>query len=486
MRITTRRNRVPAQLACLAVVTATWITSTAFAAECGASSTFRPNPLITDEERCRLEAWALETGSSALLVSVGGETVFELETERSETPIHIMSVTKSVASLAIGRLIQEGKIDSLDLPLSELFPEWRQGRKAEITLLHLLTHATGLQDIPNAGVEIEPSEDVVQLALAAELAEAPGAAFRYNNKASNLLTAVVEERSGRKLDDYLRQTVFADLGISDAEWLRDSADNPYGMAGLFLAARDLVKIGQLMNQRGTWNGEQLIDREFAEQALTSQRNDYDRVGLLWWLLADWPSGYQANGWLGQWLMGLPEAGAVVVRLVDRADATGDGGGEFLDLMQEVLTAGDAAAASTASPEIAAEEVAAGKPPESQPPSVTLPPELDRVLRDYEQAWREGDPEGLAALFTADGYVLSHGRPPVVGRAAITERYKGSGGSLYLRAFHYQMEGDVGFILGGYTYEEGAPDRGKFTLALARNADGRWLIVSDMDNSNRSN
>ncbi|MGI9174910.1 MAG: YybH family protein, partial [Rhodothermales bacterium] len=45
-------------------------------------------------------------------------------------------------------------------------------------------------------------------------------------------------------------------------------------------------------------------------------------------------------------------------------------------------------------------------------SITLPPELDRVLRDYEQGWRDRDADALAALFTPDGFVLRAGHPPV--------------------------------------------------------------------------
>ena len=43
-------------------------------------------------------------------------------------------------------------------------------------------------------------------------------------------------------------------------------------------------------------------------------------------------------------------------------------------------------------------------------SVTLPPELDRVLRDYENAWQAKDAGALARLFTEDGFVLSNGKP----------------------------------------------------------------------------
>ena len=49
------------------------------------------------------------------------------------------------------------------------------------------------------------------------------------------------------------------------------------------------------------------------------------------------------------------------------------------------------------------------------PSVTLPPELDRVLRDYETAWAAKDAARLAKLFAEDGYVLPGGSPPVKGR-----------------------------------------------------------------------
>src|SRR5712692_196215 len=70
------------------------------------------------------------------------------------------------------------------------------------------------------------------------------------------------------------------------------------------------------------------------------------------------------------------------------------------------------------------------------PSVTLPPELDRVLRDYERAWQAHDPAALAELFDEDGFVLASTRPPVRGRAAIREAYAKAGGPLALRALAF--------------------------------------------------
>jgi len=117
-------------------------------------------------------------------------------------------------------------------------------------------------------------------------------------------------------------------------------------------------------------------------------------------------------------------------------------------------------------------------------AITLPPELSRVLTDYEAAWRKGDGAALASLFDEDGYVLPNGAPPVRGRAAIQQYYKGPGGALVLHAYAYSTEGPVGYIIGGFSRQEGSPDVGKFTLTLRKNTTGQWLIVSDMDNGNR--
>jgi ketosteroid isomerase-like protein len=125
----------------------------------------------------------------------------------------------------------------------------------------------------------------------------------------------------------------------------------------------------------------------------------------------------------------------------------------------------------------------GPTPIAPLPSIALPPALDRVLRDYERAWRAKDAASLADLFTEDGFVLSNGSPPVRGRAAIRVRYAASGGPLALRAFAYATDGRVGYIVGGFASTPGEPDTGKFVLALRREG-GRWQIAADMDNSNR--
>ena len=118
------------------------------------------------------------------------------------------------------------------------------------------------------------------------------------------------------------------------------------------------------------------------------------------------------------------------------------------------------------------------------PDAALPAPLERVLRDYEQAWRTGDAKALAGLFTEDGIVLQSNQPPVRGRSAIEAAYAGQGSSpLRLRALAYAVEGNTGYIIGAYSYGNNVEDTGKFTLTLKRVGDGPWMIFSDMDNGN---
>jgi ketosteroid isomerase-like protein len=133
---------------------------------------------------------------------------------------------------------------------------------------------------------------------------------------------------------------------------------------------------------------------------------------------------------------------------------------------------------------------AQNPPErakvAELPDAALPPDLDRVLRDYERAWRAGDAKGIASLFTKDGVLLQNYRLPIRGRPAIQAAYEGDRGSpLRLRALAYATGDTVGYIVGGYRYGDAPHDMGKFTITLQRAPGKPWLISSDMDSMNAS-
>lgn len=133
--------------------------------------------------------------------------------------------------------------------------------------------------------------------------------------------------------------------------------------------------------------------------------------------------------------------------------------------------------------IATARTIAQAPPDAQlPQAISLPPAFDRVLRDYEAAWRDGDGPRLAALFTEDGLAVQSGSPIRRGRAAIASGVTKPGGTLQLTAFAYSSSGDVAYIVGGYRYPTTEGAGGRFVVALRSGPDGRWLIAADLDNS----
>ena len=122
------------------------------------------------------------------------------------------------------------------------------------------------------------------------------------------------------------------------------------------------------------------------------------------------------------------------------------------------------------------------PDTSMPPAISLPPAFERVLRDYEAAWRDGDGARLASLFTEDGFAVQSGSPMRRGRAAIAGGITRPGGTLQLTAYAYSSSGNVGYIVGGYRYPMMVGAGGRFVLALRISDEGRWLIAADLDNS----
>lgn len=229
-----------------------------------------------------------QTGSDAVLVWQDGHEIGHYyRSGHAPGPIELMSVTKSVVALGIGQLLDQGKIKSLDQPVADFYPEWRQGRKRAITVRMLLDHTSGLQNVPRADVEIYPAPDAIQLALTAELSHAPGTAASYNNKAVNLLAGIIEKASGQPMDRFFGDGLFKAMGIHPGPWAKDSAGHPYAMAGLSLTASDLARLGELTSNRGRWNGRQLVSAAYIDSMLAAGPLEGGACGLLWWRTPQW-------------------------------------------------------------------------------------------------------------------------------------------------------------------------------------------------------
>jgi CubicO group peptidase (beta-lactamase class C family) len=263
----------------------------------------RGDPLATGLDASALQKFleqAEDTHSDQVIVLRDGKIVVEKDFTEARGLVETMSVTKSIVGLLIGQLIDAHKIESVDVALSAYFPEWKDdAQKSKITLRHVLTQTSGIQDRSDTK-DIYASQDFVKLAVDAPIAEEPGSTFRYNNKATNLLAAVVERASGVKMDEWARVHLFEPLAIRDYEWMRDPAGNPESMSGLRVHPIDLAKIGQLVLNHGTWNGKSVVSAAWIDMMCSVQSPNAPYYGFLWWLVSDKQKIAITDGVIAKW------------------------------------------------------------------------------------------------------------------------------------------------------------------------------------------
>lgn len=277
---------------------------------------------------------AIEKKSDSVLIMQGNQQLLSYFSTDVEQPIELMSAYKSIVAIAIGRLLFTGQLASLDEPIYRFYPEWQQGSKSKITVRHLLSHTSGLQNVNNAGEEIYPSPDVIKLALAAELLEQPGTVARYNNKAVNLLAGIIEQASGMRMDKFIITELFAPLQIHRYKFYYDQAGNPHAMAGLELTASDAAKFGLLIANNGIWGSESLLSKEYIAEMLAQGQPFESRMGLLWWrysyinLNGEKALLYYADGYLGQYIVVIPELQLVGVRQIKRSEYSNNAESSF--------------------------------------------------------------------------------------------------------------------------------------------------------------
>jgi CubicO group peptidase (beta-lactamase class C family) len=235
--------------------------------------------LVADSERRK---------SDGLVVIQHGKLLGEWTFGKPRGPIQTMSITKSVLSLAVGTLVDSGKL-SLDQSVSTLFPEWANDERKAITIAHLLTHSSGLEE-GNSTLPIYQSRDFVRFTLKAPLVHAPGTHYEYGNRAANLLAGVVAKAAGMPTERYVQKVLFEPMEIRQEWWAKDRAGNAQGMAGLHLTPRDLAKLGELVLAEGRWNEKQLVSAEWIRAStaeLAPVQPDSRRLGRLFWLIPEW-------------------------------------------------------------------------------------------------------------------------------------------------------------------------------------------------------
>jgi CubicO group peptidase (beta-lactamase class C family) len=205
----------------------------------------------------------------------------------------VRSVTKSIVSACVGIALSEGKIKRIEQPVWDYFPEYIKLKKddnANLTIKHLLTMTSGLEwnenipytDPANSEIQMDRSPDPIGFVLSRKVVQPPGIAWNYNGGTTQVLAAIIKKVTGEEVDEYARKHLFTPLGISHFAWLKfpDSSTLrgvPLAAAGLRLRSRDMLKIGLLYMNQGTWNDKQILPKEWVEDSHKSHVRRQDPI-----------------------------------------------------------------------------------------------------------------------------------------------------------------------------------------------------------------
>jgi CubicO group peptidase (beta-lactamase class C family) len=280
--------------------------------------------LINSEED--LGGFFSETGTTAFLVLKDGVVIHKWYAPGVDpNALHTsFSVSKSFLSALVGIAIGEGKIESLDDPITKYIPELMDTdpRFGSITLRHLITMESGLKYVDDMSPYGDAastyfSTNLRATALNAVIAEDPGKSFLYNNYNPLLLGMVLERATGQTTADYMSEKLWGPMGAeADASWSTDSFYNGFEKMESGMNARpiDFAKFGLLFAQKGMMDGIQVVPQDWVEESttlndLTAAKMNY---GSFWWVHPD--NQFAAQGNLGQYIFVAPENGLVFVRL----------------------------------------------------------------------------------------------------------------------------------------------------------------------------
>lgn len=239
---------------------------------------------------------------------------------------HVMfSVSKSFTSTGVGLAIAENKLNLSDRVTSffpQSLPDTLSEYMKEMTVEHLLMMSTGMNTDPMFAAR--GTKDWPRAFLSAPVEHKPGSVFKYNNMATFMLSAIVQKATGQKLFDYLKPRLLEPLGIKNVTWDETPEGYTMGAIGLRIQSEDMAKFGQLLLQKGKWNGKELVPASWIDQATSFKINSNDPGNKNPKDQNDWEQGYcyqfwrcrnngfRADGMGGQFVIVLPEKDAVVV------------------------------------------------------------------------------------------------------------------------------------------------------------------------------
>ena len=242
-------------------------------------------------------------GDSIGRVAFGPDTLHDLR-----------SVTKSILGLLYGLALTQGKVLAPERPLLEAFPEYAglatDPRHHRLTIAHALTMSLGLEwneDIPyqdpaNSEIQMEQAPDRYRYIFSRPFVADPGARWIYGAAATTLIGKLIQKGTGQSLPDFARANLFDPVGIGATVWTNGSNGEPAASSGLRMTPRDLARIGQLILNRGQWDGRPVVPAEWLEKSFQPYLavDDFRRYGYFWYI-GDLQYGNPPNRPIAHWI-----------------------------------------------------------------------------------------------------------------------------------------------------------------------------------------
>ncbi|MCL6273173.1 beta-lactamase family protein [Muricauda sp. 2012CJ35-5] len=277
-----------------------------------------------------VEAWAIQnTKTAAVIILVDGEILYQWGDVDRKFITH--STRKSFMSALYGKYVDDGTIDMeatmLDLNIDDIPTLTDQEKTA--TVKHCLQSVSGVFHTAEAESEfmhdLKPDQD----------SHVPGTFWIYNNWDFNVLRTIFEQETQNNFYAALKTDIMDPIGanfeLSDSiSWTPTRSIHPAYM--FTISATDMSKFGQLMLNKGNWNGNQLVPESWADESTKyywdAEIYNGDGYGYMWWVATnlnarpylpncDLPAGtYSARGAGGQWMEVIPQKNMVFVHLVD--------------------------------------------------------------------------------------------------------------------------------------------------------------------------
>lgn len=274
-----------------------------------------------------------ELGTVAFVIIQNDSLRFEQywEDYSPESHSNSFSMAKSIVSLAIGCAIDDGFIKSVDQPVSDFVSGFEGFNGTPMTLRHLLTMSAGV-DFQEAytspfspTTQLYYGNDLQEIAFGMKEIEEPGKYFNYQSGVTQLLAFVLEKATGENLSSYVSRKLWTPMHAEEnALWSMDKKDGIEKAYCCFNSnVRDFARFGQLLLNKGTWNGQQLISPSYLQEAITpdstlllkdTNEPNHSYGFQFWNLNYDGMQIPYMRGILGQYVFVIPEKNAVVVRL----------------------------------------------------------------------------------------------------------------------------------------------------------------------------